>query len=48
MRSTLILSVIALAGCPSSPKGNPAILYLGPGDVSETMVQLVESVPPEY
>jgi hypothetical protein len=47
MRASLLASIgmlTSVAGCPS-PQGNAAILWLAPGDSSETTVKLVESEP---
>lgn len=49
MRASLLLVsigiiVVSVGGCPS-PQGNSAILWLAPGDSSETTVKLVESEP---
>jgi hypothetical protein len=43
----MLVSVVVLAGCPSSPSGNAPILWLAP-DQNETHVKLVESQPDPY
>ena len=47
MKRIAPLVLTALAACPSTPSGNPDVLWLAPF-MSETRVQLVESEPPPY
>lgn len=48
--TSLLLGVVALSGCPDNPPpaGNPKVLWLGPANMMETSVKLVESEPPPY
>ncbi len=49
MRALAIPSLIALfAACPSPKAGNPDVLWLAPGDASETTVQLIDHEPGEF
>jgi hypothetical protein len=43
----LVAAVIALAGCPSKPETNPAVLWLAPTN-GEQDVKLVGSEPPPF
>ncbi|HUJ63810.1 MAG TPA: hypothetical protein VLX92_35160 [Kofleriaceae bacterium] len=47
MTRTLPVLVIALAGCPDNPSGNPKVLWLAP-DMAETAVKLSAKKPDPY